>query len=181
MNRIGLGLNLLGFQLLWWVAVLGAARGGGLASALLALVVVGWHLHQAQQPGRALGLLAVVTLLGGLSDALLLHGGVLRFAAADLGPACPPSWMLALWLGFATSLNVSLRWLQGHPVWAALLGAVGGVASYAGGAHLGAATLLAPVTAMVLVALCWAALMPLFMRLARRLDGFAADDGVVNS
>jgi hypothetical protein len=181
MTRTTLWLNLLGFQLLWGVAVRGAARGGGPATMWLALGLAGWHLHQARQPGRELRLLALVTLLGGLSDALLLRSGVLHFAAADLGPACPPSWMLALWLGFATSLNVSLRWMQGHPVWAALLGAVGGVASYAGGARLGAATLLAPVTALVLVALCWAALMPLFMWLARRLDGFAPGDGVVNS
>lgn len=181
MNRADLWVNLLGFQLLWWVAILGAARGLVWPALLLAPLLLAWHLRQASSPGREAVLLLLLTLLGAVADALLIASGWLRFSQADLGPALTPSWMLALWLGFATSLNVSLRWLRARPLMAALLGAAGGVASYAGGARLGAAVLPEPASALLAVALCWAVLMPLAGALALRLDGFAPRDPAVNS
>jgi hypothetical protein len=53
-----------------------------------------------------------------------------------------------------------MSWIQSHPVWAVLMGAVGGPLAYAGGAALGAAEFLAPEgAAIAALSLVWAGAM----------------------
>jgi hypothetical protein len=78
---------------------------------------------------------------------------------------------------FATTLNVSLRWLRGRPLLGALLGAVGGPLAYLAGAKLGGIELLEPALALSALAAGWALLLPLLQRLATELDGFAGQPG----
>jgi cell division protein FtsW (lipid II flippase) len=84
-----------------------------------------------------------------------------------------PYWMVAMWALFATTLNVSLRWLRPHVGLAALIGAVGGPAAYYAGARLGAIEFTVAGAAMAAIALGWAVLTPLLLRVAARLDGYA--------
>ena len=51
-----------------------------------------------------------------------------------------PYWIVALWMLFATTLNVTFRWLQPRPALAAALGAVFGPVSYIAGAAVGVIT-----------------------------------------
>jgi len=85
--------------------------------------------------------------------------------------AMAPPWILGLWALFATTLNVSLNWLKGRWLVAALLGGIAGPLSYWAGARLGAVVLVEPVPALVALSIGWAILMPLLMALARRYDG----------
>ncbi len=78
-----------------------------------------------------------------------------------------------MWLVFATTLNVSLRWLRGLPLAALGLGAVGGPLAYWGGERLGAMTFVVPVAATAAIAVGWVVLTPVLVRLARRFDGYA--------
>lgn len=88
---------------------------------------------------------------------------------ASLAAALPPPWMIALWANFATTLNLSLAGLQTRPWLAALLGLVGGPLAYWGGAGLGAMTFVAPLPALIALALGWALLTPLLLALAATL------------
>lgn len=88
---------------------------------------------------------------------------------ASLAAALPPPWMLALWANFATTLNLSLAGLQTRPWLAALLGLAGGPLAYWGGAGLGAMTFVAPLPALIALALGWALLTPLLLALATTL------------
>ena len=88
---------------------------------------------------------------------------------ASLDAALPPPWMIALWANFATTLNLSLAGLQNRPGLAALLGLVGGPLAYWGGAGLGAMTFIAPLPALITLALGWALLTPLLLTLAATL------------
>ncbi|MGB5202220.1 MAG: DUF2878 domain-containing protein, partial [Sedimenticolaceae bacterium] len=89
--------------------------------------------------------------------------------------ALAPYWIVAMWMGFATTLNVSLGWLKGRYWLAALFGAVGGPLAYLAGAKLGGITLISSEAALTALALGWATIMPLLMYLAARLDGTQAD------
>ena len=84
-----------------------------------------------------------------------------------------PYWMVALWAIFATTLNVSLRWLRGRAVLAAALAAVGGPAAYYAGAQLGALKLVAPGAALAAIGAGWAVIAPALLAAARRVDGYA--------
>ena len=84
-----------------------------------------------------------------------------------------------MWLLFATTLNVSLRWLRGNYKAAALLGLIGGPMSYYGGAKLGGLIFINMSAALTALALGWAVVTPFLVWLSKRFDGMQPDDQVV--
>ncbi|MEA9562987.1 MULTISPECIES: DUF2878 domain-containing protein [unclassified Xanthomonas] len=127
MKQLG---NYLGLQVLWVVAVAAAAHGR-VWPPLLVLAL--FALYQLWPPRRAVGdvpLLIAALALGLLLDTTLAAGGWVRYAAPWPGSVLAPPWILALWLGFALTLNHSLRSVMQRPWLAVLLGAIFGPFSY---------------------------------------------------
>lgn len=164
-------VNVLAFQTAWLGAVVGAAMGSLWLGLAAALVVVALHLHWAARPGRELGAVAAVTLLGTAWDTLPAALGLIDYRGGLAAFGGTPLWIVALWLAFATTLNVSLRWLRGRLWLAVALGGVFGPLCYAAAERLGALTLVAPANALLAQALGWAVLLPATAALAARLDG----------
>lgn len=171
-----IALNALGYQAVWLIAVLGAARGApgwGIAAAA-AFVALQWWVS-AHKAGDAI-LVAAALALGMVLDGLLGQSGWLRYASAQ--PALvAPAWILAIWAAFALTLNHSLRFLQGRPAWGALLGAVGGPLAYwsAGRGFDAVAFGGPPLQALGVLALAWALALPLLSELAQAWRSALAD------
>lgn len=163
-------VNIVAFQVGWFACVLGAAQGWPLAGAALALVIAVWHTARAARPAQEAKLIVAAVLIGAAWDSSLAALGWLSFVSVITDAMAPP-WILGLWALFATTLNVSLNWLKGRWLVAALLGGIAGPLSYWAGARLGAVVLVEPVPALVALSIGWAILMPLLMALARRYDG----------
>ena len=73
---------------------------------------------------------------------------------------CPP-WMAALWFNFAMLVSISLSWLKGRYLLAAILGGLTGPIAYWGGEKLGAITIATPFEqGYVPLALIWALALP---------------------
>lgn len=167
--------NAIGFQLVWFAAVIGAARGlpwlGPLAALAFAAAVLGWGGRRRED----LSLLAVALPLGFALDTLWIRSGLVAFASPWPGGVAPP-WIVAMWLGFALTLNHSLARLRDLPWLAAALGALGGPLAYLGAARgFGAASLGdEPLATLAALSLAWAAALTLLFRAARsfapRLD-----------
>lgn len=170
---MNLVLNVLLFQIGWFACVLGAAKGLPWAGVAVAAAVVGWHLARATRPKREFALVAVAALAGAAFETVLVHTGWVQFDSGVLLQGFPPYWMVALWAVFATTLNVSLRWLRGRPALSAVLGGVGGPAAYYAGAQVGALELAAAGAALAAIGAGWAVLAPALLGAARRLDGYA--------
>ena len=170
---MAIALNVVLYQVGWFACVLGAAHGMPWAGALAAAVIVPWQIALAAQPEREIALVAAAAAVGALFETLLVQAGWVRFPSGMLLQGTAPYWMVALWALFATTLNVSLRWLRPHPWLAALLGAIGGPAAYYAGARLGAIELAATGVALGAIAVGWGILTPLLLGAARRLDGYA--------
>jgi len=168
---MNLALNFVAFQLGWFACVLGAAGGLPWAGPLVVLGVVGLHLLRVRRPGCELKLVLAAAALGIVVDSLLLASGWLQYPSGLWLPGLAPYWIVAMWALFATTLNLSLGWLRGRPVLAAVLGAVGGPLSYLAGEKLGGIGLIQPTFALAALAVAWAIAMPLLMRLAVRFDG----------
>ena len=166
-------LNAVVYQCAWFACVLGAAHGLPWVGILAAAFVVAWHLARAARPLPELALVGVALLIGAVFETLLVRSGWLRFNTGILIAGTAPVWMVALWALFATTLNVSLRWLRPHRWLAALLGAIGGPAAYYAGARFGALELAAAGVALGAIAVGWGILTPLLLGAARRLDGYA--------
>jgi hypothetical protein len=169
--------NLVLYEIGWFATVLGAAGHQPWLGLLATVPIVAWHLATAPVGWREAALLLAVTVIGGALDALLTARGWLVFHDDGVLPGLQPAWMIVLWTQFATTLNLSLRWLRTRPVVAAALAAVGAPLAYAGGERLGAVTLGAPVPALAALAVGWPVVLVAALALARLLDGFRPNAG----
>jgi 1-acyl-sn-glycerol-3-phosphate acyltransferase len=164
----------VGFQAAWWAAALlaRAHRPGLAALAMLAFVVAHVALRRRGVRGAS-GLLACTAALLGLAvEGALRSSGMLSYdAAIDGAPA--PAFMIALWAGFACTLQTSLRSLTKRPLLGVSVGAVGGALAYRAGEELGVLDVHGPV-AFAAVAVAWALATPLLGAFAALLDGETA-------
>ena len=111
LHRPGPLVNFMLYQVAWLACVLGAAKGQPLIGVGVALLVVAQHLALSPNAGQELKLILLTGLLGGAWETWLVTQGWVRYTGAEI-PWLPPVWIIALWLAFATTFDVSLRWLQ---------------------------------------------------------------------
>lgn len=163
-------LNQLAFQTGWWTVVLTAAWGFPLLGICVVITLVVWHLTRIRPFLSEALLITLVALTGFTIDSLLQSMGWVAFAG-DPGGELAPLWMVALWVNFSTTLNVSLKALQRHPWLSVVLGAWGGPTAYWAGAQLSAMTVLDVTAAFGVLAVAWALLTPLLLSLAAILTG----------
>lgn len=163
-------LNVALFQAAWFACVIAAARdhvAWGLAAVGVAVAV---HLFLSPTPAAELRWLLIVAGIGLAWDSAVLRTGWIGYSSGTFSRWLAPSWIVAMWVLFATTLNVSLRWLRGRTALGALFGLVGGPLAFYGGARLGAVQLLAPAQSLAMQSVGWAVLTPALIRLARRFD-----------
>lgn len=165
-------INFVIFQVGWFACVLGGAYQLPWFGTLLVSIIITFHLLRASQPRAELYLILFAIGIGSLWDSFLVFQGWLEYPSGTLLTNTAPHWILALWGVFATTLNVSLRWLKGRWLIAILSGAIAGPLAYYGGAQLGGVVFTDELTALTALSLGWAILMPTLMALSLRLDGF---------
>jgi hypothetical protein len=161
--------NYAGFYVGWLACVKGAAMGAPWLGVLVAAALLAAHLRLHGDPAREARALALIGLLGLIVESALGAAGLYRFASGwEAAPWLAPAWIVALWLLLAATFESSLAWCASRPWLAALLGLVGGPLSFAAGEAMGAARLLAPRPAgLLLVGVVWAAAFPAACALAR--------------
>ena len=163
--------NIILFQIGWLCCVLAGANHVPWLGTLSALAIVAWHIRSVMHPRNELLLIVSAGITGILWDSLLVYAGLLQYPSGTLFAGTAPHWIIAMWLLFATTLNVSLRWLKQRPLLAAALGAISGPAAWFTGYKLGGVQIPDMVSAMTVLAVGWALLMPLLMFLSNRFDG----------
>ena len=168
--------NFLVFQAAWFTTVLGAANGAPWLGPIAVLAAVALHLRFTRRPGVEARLLALAMVVGLVVDSLLLATGWIAYPNGAWLPGFAPYWIILMWALFATTLNVSMRWLKGRYLLAAVFGVVGGPLSYYAGARLGAMSLLQVAPALVALAVAWGVAMPLLTALSSRFDGTRDDE-----
>ena len=167
-------INLLGFKVGWMSSVLGAARDMPWLGPAVLLVVLVVHLRQAERPDLELGLVVACGVLGAWFDSILAATGWVSYPSGQFAPILAPYWIVGMWMLFATTLNRSMSWLKGRLVLATVMGAIAGPMSFFAGSKLGGIVFESPLAATVALSIGWAALMPVVMTLAERLNGFDA-------
>lgn len=163
-------INFVAFQLGWFACVLSAANNQPLLGIVCALLLLGLHFSLSSQLRRDLLLVSGIALIGSSWDSLLTWQQLMLFSSGQYHHNLAPAWISAMWLMFATTINVSLRWLYQRYWLAALLGAIAGPLAYNAGAALGAVSMPQPVLALLVMSIGWALMMPLFIKLAERIE-----------
>ncbi len=171
--------NILAFKVAWLSSVVGGGSDFpwiGPAAVMVALML---HFRAASRPLNEVMLVLSCALIGTCFDSFLVAAGFVTYNAGMFSSYLAPYWIITLWMLFATTLNVSFRWLRGKNVLGAIIGFVGGPASYLAGQSLGSIVLLDKTAALVSLAIGWAVIMPLLMWLAEKLDGMPVPNTAV--
>lgn len=163
-------INFVAFQLGWFACVLSAASNRPMLGIAIALLLLGLHFSLSSQLRRDLLLVSGIALIGSGWDSLLTWQQLMLFSSGQYHPSFAPAWISAMWLMFATTINVSLRWLYQRYWLAALLGAIAGPLAYQAGAALGAVSMPQPMLGLLVMSIGWALMMPLFIKLAQSIE-----------
>ncbi len=163
--------NLVAFELAWFLSVLGGAKQMPWLGPLTVLVVLMIHLRAARNPFEEVLLVICCAIIGTAFDSVLVAAGWVTFSSGLFSDYFTPYWIITMWMLFATTLNVSMRWLRGKPKLAAFFGLYGGPAAYIAGQELGGIVLTNQVAALAALAIGWAIMMPILMWLSENLDG----------
>ena len=162
--------NVVGFQAVWIAAVAGAARGWWWAGPLALAVFAVAQLAASTQRSSDVRLLLISVPLGLLIDSVWVQMDWITFSAPLPTTQLAPVWIVAMWMGFALTLNHSLASLQSRKWLGAALGLVGGpLAYYAAANAWGAAEIRAGCTPYLALALAWAVVTPMLLRAAQAL------------
>ena len=167
-------INILGFKIGWMSSVLGAARDMPWLGPAVLVIVLAAHLRQAERPDLELGLVVACGIIGAWFDSILAASGWVSYPTGQFAPSLAPYWIVTMWMLFATTLNRSMTWLKGRLALAAVMGAIAGPMSYYAGSKLGGIVFETPASAMVVLSVGWALIMPVVVLLSERLNGFDA-------
>jgi hypothetical protein len=160
-------INIAAFYIGWFSCVLGAARGMTWLGPAVVFLLFLLHLGIAPGISREIRLAVVAAGAGFLVDTALIAAGVFTPVHRLLPMPLSPPWLVAMWVNFATTLNICLKRLHGHPVFCALLGAIGGPAAYYAGARLGAIQPYGRLEVFLAVlAVVWAIAVPVLFRIS---------------
>lgn len=162
--------NLIGYQAVWFCAVIGAGRGLAWTGVLAAVAFIAWQLSLSQNRAVEIRLLALALVLGSLVDGVLAARGWALYAAPWPSNAFAPVWILALWAAFSQTITQSMALLMRHAWLAIALGAVGGPLAYLGASRgFDAVTMVPPDSrALVWLGVGWGVAMPTLAIAARR-------------
>lgn len=161
--------NVIGNQLVWLCAVIGAGHGLRWPALLAAGVYVASQLMLSPRPGVELRLLGVALLCGLLVDGTAAASGWVRYAAGNDPVWLAPVWILALWAAFAMTLTVSFAVLQRHLRIAALVGLLLAPLAYLSAARGWSAVVFTPPRwhGVLLLGIGWSIALPLLAACAR--------------
>lgn len=154
-------VNGLMFNITWLVIVITESAVIAPCAALLHVLI---HFAVMGKGYLELKVIVQVALIGLVVDQLLFYFQVFT---VDGRAALPPLWMFCLWPVLATTLMHAFSALRNRYLLAAALGGVGGVASFIAGTRLTGVAFASALVGPVIIAIVWAALLPLLLQLPR--------------
>ena len=169
---MNLVVNFVAFQFGWFSSVLGGAQGLPWIGPVAVMLIVALHLYRAEQAQKEFLLILSCGFIGAIFDSVLVYAGWVGYPSGPFVNGMAPYWIIGMWMLFATTLNLSMRWLKDRYALAALMGLVAGPLSYIAGQKLGGIEFVERLTALIALGIGWAVIMPALMLLSNRLDGY---------
>ena len=165
--------NFVAFQIGWFLSVYGGAQQMPWLGPVAVAVALTIHFRSAHKPSQELVLILSCALIGCVFDSALVAFGLVQYYSGVFSEFAAPYWIITMWMLFATTLNVSMRWMRNRERLAVLFGLFGGPVSYIVGQKLGGIILVDQVAALIALGIGWAVMMPILLRLSESFDGFS--------
>jgi Protein of unknown function (DUF2878) len=166
-------LNFVAFQAGWFSSVLGGAQQMPWLGPIAVTLALLLHFRFARARREELILILSCAAIGAAFDSALVAMGWVRYSSGMFSEYAAPYWIITMWMLFATTLNVSMRWLRNRQVLAAACGLFGGPIAYLTGQKLGGIILVDQWAALLALGIGWAIMMPGLLWLSAMYDGFA--------
>ena len=161
------------YQGVWFATVLSAGEPTrwwwGVLSTLgfLGFVLLAWPPLRV----RVLVLTLAAIVCGLVVDTAMIAGGIWSSPRMLLPAPLPPLWLVMLWAAFGIYIALGLEMLYGRYGVSAMIGALGGMLAYRGGAALGAIQWGEPAwVTTVLLMIAWAIAFPALIWCAAKLQ-----------
>lgn len=172
MNAMLINLSL--FKAGWLAAVFSAAASlPGVGTAVIAIAAI-VHIALSGRRQDEIRLLALAATIGFAWESSLVASGLVAYDSGTVLPGFAPYWIVAMWVLFATTLNIGMRWLRKSMPIAVLFGAIGGPLSFLAGEKAGAVTFSNTTVSLIVIGLGWALFLPMLVRYAARNDARSA-------
>jgi hypothetical protein len=158
-------INIIGFQIGWFACVLGGANQMAWIGAFIGMAIILRHIKTSFDRESEIKLISFAMVFGFFFDLIPLSLSWIEFADVSYWPnQLPPPWMTVLWGLFATTLNISLRWLKNQYLLSTFIGGISGPIAYWSGSKLGALSLTNFDAAILFLAVGWAIAVPFLVK-----------------
>jgi len=175
-------INILLFQLGWFACVLGGAYGYAILGSMVAVAIILFNCFVAVDRSSEIRLLGLALIIGLIFESIMTWQGLARYSHGQLLDFMAPHWMILMWPLFAATLNLSMRWLKNlATLLTALLGAALAPLAYYAGYKLGAVEYDNLMLSLCIIAIAWAALLPVLVKFSLANDGYTAVNAVGES
>lgn len=169
MFKVNVFVNAMLFNVVWIACVAGSAKGLLWPAALSVGLLAAFQLHPKNRHPNDMRLVWASIGLGIVVDSLWVQLGWMEFTEKRPFPNLAPAWIVLLWVGFALTVNHSLKWLMAHPVLPALVGGLAAPITYYAGIKIGAVVYTQSVTLISIgLGIAWAASLTILVELGKR-------------
>ena len=160
-------INAALFQITWFACALGAAAGMVWPSIASCAILALYQLQASRRHPSDINLMVAAAMLGIIIDSAWIQFGLISYATPSPFSGFAPTWIIALWIAFALSINHSLAWLKAHPLLPAAAGLVCAPLSYIAGEKLNALSFVDDTMLVCcLLGIVWALALILLVRLS---------------
>ena len=162
-------INAMLFNLVWIACVAGSAQKllwpAITSCGLLAL----YQLHPKNRHPNDLILVWIGMVLGIVVDSIWVKLGYMDFTDKRPFENFAPGWIIILWVGFALTVNHSLKWLIAHPLLPAITGAIAAPITYFAGIKIGAVVYTESVVIVSIgLAIAWGMALTIMVEVGKR-------------
>lgn len=173
MNRISYLIQISAYYCVWfsctWFAAGDKAFIGMLISTILILIQLLWHINHNKNCYGLWLLIAILTLVGPLTDSLFMWCHYIIFMSNSFKPYFAPTWIIAIWFSFAILFCSTMSYLLDHYLLLGILSFLGFSIAYALGAKMGAAILPLGYVTCLWIGLTWSLLLPMCISIYKRM------------
>ncbi len=131
-------INAMLFNVVWIACVAGSARSLIWPAVLSVGLLAAFQLHPKNRHPNDLRLVWISLLMGIFVDSIWIQLGWMDFTEKRPFIGLAPAWIVLLWVGFALTINHSLKWLMAHSALPALVGGIAAPITYFAGIKIGA-------------------------------------------
>lgn len=164
-------VSVLAYQATWAACAYGAVHGLPQVGVLACFACIALGFLFARSRLGLLSLVLALGLFGLVAETIILSAGLTTFSSHSPYSTFAPTWIVGLWMAFATLIEPAFGWLRGRLLIAGALGATAGPVSYYAAVRLGALHINQPEwIGLFAIGFMWTVAMPLAVSLSKRFQ-----------